>query len=318
MPPMHRRHILTAVLASPAVAQVDFPERPPRIIVPAAAGGSQDSVARLLARFMAAPLGRPIIIENRAGAAGNIGFELVARARPDGLILAAGSDNLSINKALFPGLSFDPVEDFAPVAQATQVPQILVVRADSPSADLAGFLARAGREPLAVATGGNGSLAHLLQALLQELTGRRWSHVPYRGGVPALNDLLAGAVDAMMGNIGAVAEQVGAGMLRGLAVSSPGRVAALPMVPSFSELGLGDAEVVGWHGLVEPRGTPQAVVARLYAALLEALRVPQLRIRLDHLGISPSEAGPEALGQRMADDARRWQLLVSQAGLRPD
>jgi tripartite-type tricarboxylate transporter receptor subunit TctC len=315
---MHRRLILTAVLASPALAQVDFPERPPRIIVPAAAGGSQDSVARLLARFMAAPLGRPIILENRAGAAGNIGFELVARARPDGLILAAGSDNLSINKALFPGLSFDPVEDFAPVAQATQVPQILVVRADSPSADLAGFLARAGCEPLAVATGGNGSLAHLLQALLQELTGRRWSHVPYRGGVPALNDLLAGAVDAMMGNIGAVAEQVGAGMLRGLAVSSPGRVAALPMVPSFSELGLGDAEVVGWHGLVAPRGTPQAVVARLYAAVLEALRVPQLRIRLDHLGISPSEAGPEALGQRMADDARRWQLLVSQAGLRPD
>jgi len=315
---MHRRHILTAVLASPALAQVDFPERPPRIIVPAAAGGSQDSVARLLARFMAAPLGRPIIIENRAGAAGNIGFEFVARARPDGLILAAGSDNLSINKALFPGLSFDPVEDFAPVAQATQVPQILVVRADSPSADLAGFLARAGREPLAVATGGNGSLAHLLQALLQELTGRRWSHVPYRGGAPALNDLLAGAVDAMMGNIGAVAEQVGAGMLRGLAVSSPGRVAALSMVPSFSELGLGDAEVVGWHGLVAPRGTPQAVVARLYAAVLEALRVPQLRIRLDHLGISPSEAGPEALGQRMADDARRWQRLVSQAGLRPD
>jgi len=315
---MHRRHILTAVLASPALAQVDFPERPPRIIVPAAAGGSQDSVARLLARFMAAPLGRPIIIENRAGAAGNIGFELVARARPDGLILAAGSDNLSINKALFPGLSFDPVEDFAPVAQATQVPQILVVRADSPSADLAGFLARAGHEPLAVATGGNGSLAHLLQALLQELTGRRWSHVPYRGGAPALNDLLAGVVHAMMGNIGAVAEQVGAGTLRGLAVSSPGRVAALPMVPSFSELGLGDAEVVGWHGLVAARGTPQAVVARLYAAVLEALRVPQLRIRLDHLGISPSEAGPEALGQRMADDARRWQRLVSQAGLRPD
>jgi len=315
---MQRRHWLTAVLTSPAMAQGDFPQRLPRIVVPAAAGGSQDSVARLLARFMAAPLGRPIIIENRPGAAGNIGFELVARARADGHVLAAGSDNLSINKALFSGLGFDPVEDFAPVAQATIVPQILVVRADSPSDDLAGFLVRAAREPLALATGGNGSLAHLLQALLQELTGRRWSHVPYRGGAPALNDLLAGSVHAMMGNIGAVAEQVRAGLLRGLAVSSPERVAALPMVPSFSELGLADAEVVGWHGLVAPRGTPPAVVARLYMAVLDALRMPELLARLENLGISPSEAGPEALGQRMAADARRWQAVVSQAGLRPD
>jgi tripartite-type tricarboxylate transporter receptor subunit TctC len=290
----------------------------PRIVVPAAAGGSQDSVARLLARFMAAPLGRPIIIENRPGAADNIGFELVARARPDGHVVGAGSDNLSINKALFSGLSFDPVGDFAPVAQVSIVPQILVVRADSPSGDLAGFLARAGREPLALATGGNGSLAHLLQALLQELTGRRWSHVPYRGGAPGLNDLLAGSVHAMMANIGAVAEHIRAGLLRGLAISSPGRVAALPMVPRLSELGLADAEVVGWHGLVAPRGTPAPVVARLYAAALEALRVPEMRARLEYLGISPSEVGPEALGQRMEEDARRWQAVVSQAGLKPD
>jgi tripartite-type tricarboxylate transporter receptor subunit TctC len=315
---MQRRHWLTAVLTSPALAQGDFPQRMPRIVVPAAAGGSQDSVARLLARFMAAPLGRPIIIENRPGAAGNIGFELVARARPDGHVIGAGSDNLSINKALFSGLSFDPVGDFAPVAQVSIVPQILVVRADSPSGDLAGFLARAGREPLALATGGNGSLAHLLQALLQELTGRRWSHVPYRGGAPGLNDLLAGSVHAMMANIGAVAEHIRAGLLRGLAVSSPGRVAALPMVPRLSDLGLADAEVVGWHGLVAPRGTPAPVVARLYAAALEALRVPEMRARLEYLGISPSEVGREALGQRMEEDARRWQAVVSQAGLKPD
>jgi len=315
---MQSRHWLTAVLTSPALAQGDFPQRMPRIVVPAAAGGSQDSVARLLARFMAAPLGRPIIIENRPGAAGNIGFEVVARARPDGHVVGAGSDNLSINKALFSGLSFDPVGDFAPVAQVSIVPQILVVRADSPSGDLAGFLARAGREPLALATGGNGSLAHLLQALLQELTGRRWSHVPYRGGAPGLNDLLAGSVHAMMANIGAVAEHIRAGLLRGLAVSSPGRVAALPMVPRLSELGLADAEVVGWHGLVAPRGTPAPVVARLYAAALEALRVPEMRARLEYLGISPSEVGPEALGQRMEEDARRWQAVVSQAGLKPD
>jgi tripartite-type tricarboxylate transporter receptor subunit TctC len=313
-----RRHLLSALAAPSAMGQAEFPQRALRLIVPVAAGGSQDSVARLLARFMAGPLGQPIIMENRPGAAGNIGFEIVARARPDGYMLGAGSDNLSINKALFPLLGFDPIADFAPIAQATSVPQILVVRGDSPSADLAAFLDRAAREPLALGTGGNGSLAHMLQALLQELTGRRWTHVPYRGGAPAVNDLIAGSIHAMIGNIGAVAEQMQAGLLRGLAVSTPGRVATLPRVPSVTEFGMADAEVMGWHGLVAPRGTPGPVVARLYAAAVEALRLPELRLRLNWLGISPSEAGPEALGRRMAEDAMRWEGVVRRGGLRAD
>ncbi len=299
-------------------AQTYLPARAPRLIVPVAPGGSQDNVARLLARYMAEPLGQAIIVENRPGAAGNLGFEMVARARPDGLLLGAGSDNLSINKALFPQLGFDPVEDLAPVAQATSVPQMLVVRADGPFDDLAAFLDAAGRQPLAMGTGGNGSLAHLLQHLLQGLAGRRWTHVPYRGGAPALNDLLAGSLHAMMGNVGAVAGAVRAGLLRGLAISSPGRAEALPGVPSFTELGLPQAEIMGWHGLVAPRGTPDEIVAVLHAAAVHAIRQPGMRERLAAMGITASEAPPAELGARMRADARRWTALVRHGGLGVD
>jgi tripartite-type tricarboxylate transporter receptor subunit TctC len=320
---MNRRALLQALpfaLSLPrlATAQPGSPDRPLRLIVPVAPGGSQDIVARLLARHMAAPLGQSVVVENHPGAGSNIGYELVARARPDGLVLGAGSDSLSINKALFPRLNFDPVADLAPVAQATQVPQILVVRADSPAEDFSGFLELARRRPLAVGTPGNGSLSHLLQQLVQDEAELAWTHVPYRGGALAVNDLLGGSLQGVMINIGAVTEHVRGGRLRGMAVSSPGRTAALPEVASFAELGMPRAEAVGWHGLVAPRGTAPEVVGRLHAALVQALAVPEVAQRLAALGIEPTDAPPEALGARMVADAERWGAVVRRAGLRPD
>jgi len=313
-------HSLSLALSAPvmASAQPGVAERPIRLIVPVAPGGSQDIVARLLARHMAAPLGQSVVVENHPGAGSNIGYEIVARARPDGLTLGAGSDSLSINKALFPRLGFDPVGDFAPVAQATQVPQILVVRADSPAEGLAGFLDLAKRMPLAVGTPGNGSLSHLLQQVVQDAGEVEWTHVPYRGGALAVNDLLGGALQGVMINIGAVTEHVRAGRLRGIVVSSPLRMAALPEVKTFQESGLAHAEAVGWHGLVAPRGTPAEVVARLHGALVQALAVPEVQQRLAALGIEGTNAAPEALGVRMAADAERWGAVVRRAGLRPD
>ncbi len=293
-------------------------DRVVRLIVPVAPGGSQDIVARLLARHMAAPLGQNIVVENHPGAGSNIGYEIVARARPDGTVLAAGSDSLSINKALFPRLSFDPVGDFAPVAQATQVPQILVVRADSPAHDLAGFLAQARRTPLAVGTPGNGSLSHLLQQVVQDAAEVEWTHVPYRGGALAINDLMGGALQGVMINIGAITEHVRAGRLRGIVVSSPRRTAALPEVKTFQEAGMTHAEAVGWHGLVAPRGTPPETVEKLHAALVRALAVPELQQRLAALGIEPTDAPPAALGARMQADAQRWEAVVRRSGLRAD
>ncbi|WP_353213093.1 tripartite tricarboxylate transporter substrate-binding protein [Rhodovarius sp.] len=313
-------HSLSLTLAAPMVAsaQPGLADRPIRLIVPVAPGGSQDIVARLLARHMAGPLGQSIVVENHPGAGSNIGYEIVARARPDGLTLAAGSDSLSINKALFPRLGFDPVEDFAPVAQATQVPQILVVRADSPAEGLAGFVELAKRQPLAVGTPGNGSLSHLLQQVVQDASEVEWTHVPYRGGALAVNDLMSGALQGVMINIGAVTEHVRAGRLRGIVVSSPQRTPALPQVKTFHESGLAHAEAVGWHGLVAPRGTPADMVARLHAALVQTLAVPELQQRLAALGIESTEAPPEALGARMVSDAQRWGAVVRRAGLRPD
>ncbi|MCU0887442.1 MAG: tripartite tricarboxylate transporter substrate binding protein, partial [Rubritepida sp.] len=316
---MRRRHLLAALpalgLAAPALAQSD---RPIRLIVPVAPGGSQDIVARLLARHLGPVLGQPVVVENHPGAGSNIGYELGARARPDGLTLVAGSDSLSINRGLFRRLSFDPVEDFAPVAQATSVPQILVVKADAPFADLAGFIAAARATPPAVGTPGNGSLAHLLVEVIQQASETRWVHAPYRGGALAVNDLLGGSLQGVMINIGAVTQHVQAGRLRGLAVSTATRAAALPAVPTLAEAGLPGLAVAGWHGIVAPKGTDPAQIARLNAAVAQVLAMPDVAERLAALGIEPVVAPPEALGQRMRADATRWAEVIRRTGMQPD
>ena len=332
---MHRRSLLAllpvaaaALAARPAAAWTSsaraqatpaaWPEHPVRIIVPVAAGGSQDIVARLLARHLIDALGQNVVVENQPGAGSNIGYEHAARSKPDGYTLLAGSDSLSINKALFPQLRFDPVEDFAPVARAVRVPQILVVRADHPARDLEGFLrlARGGR--VAVGTPGNGSLAHLLGEVVQEAAETRWTHVPYRGGALAVNDLLGGSLQGVLINIGAVTDHVRAGRLRGLFVSSGARTAALPEVPTLAEAGMGGAEAVGWHGLVAPLGTDPAIVARVNAATARVLARPDVAERVAALGLEPVDETPEALGALIRADAERWAAVVRRARIQPD
>ncbi len=298
------------------------PSRTIRLIVPVSAGGSQDAVARILSRPVAERLGRPVIVENLPGAAGNIGFHAVARARPDGHTLLAGSDGLSINKALFPSLDFDPVEGFAAVSWVVRVPQLLAVRADRPSwaaeGGFAAFLrdARQRRAPT-VGTTGVGSLAHLLGEEIQEAAGVRWLHVPYRGGAPAVTDLLAGTVDAALLNIGAASAQVRAGALRGLFVSSAVRVAVLPDVPSLVETGPLREAVVGWHGIVAPVGTDPAVLAALDAAVQAALARPEVAARLSALGVEPVSEPPERLAAVIRSDAERWGAVIRRAGIAP-
>jgi tripartite-type tricarboxylate transporter receptor subunit TctC len=315
---MQRRALLAlgpALLATPALAQG---ERPIRLIVPVAPGGSQDIVARLVARHLGPAIGANILVENMPGAGSNIGYEAGARARPDGATLIAGSDSLSINRGLFRQLSFDPVEDFAAVAQVTAVPQILVVRADSPAQNLADFVALSRRRPTAVGTPGNGSLSHLLIEVAQQATETRWTHVPYRGGALAINDLMGGSLQGVMINIGAITEHVRAGRLRGLVVSSPARTAALPEVATFAESGLAHAEAVGWHGLVAPKGTDPAMIRRINAGVSQILTIPEVKERLAGLGIEPVDAPPEALAQRMRADAARWAEVIRRARVEAD
>lgn len=330
---MNRRSLLallpaTAALAAarPAAAwtaraQVKpavWPEHPVRIIVPVATGGSQDIVARLLARHLTDPLGQNIVVENHPGAGSNIGYEQAARSRPDGYTLLAGSDSLSINKALFPRLKFDPVADFAPVARAVRVPQILVVRADHPARTLEDFLRTARSGAVAVGTPGNGSLAHLLGEVVQEAAEARWTHVPYRGGALAVNDLLGGSLQGVLINIGAVTEHVRAGRLRGLFVSSGGRTLALPEVPTLAEAGIRDSEAVGWHGLVAPAGTDPAIVTRVNAETARVLARPDVAERVAALGMEAVNEPPEALGALIRADAERWAAVIRRARIQPD
>ena len=314
-----RRSLLAALLllsTRPALAA--WPERAIRLVVPVAPGGSQDVFARLLARGISERIGQPVTVENRPGAGGNVAYEAVAREKPDGYTLLAGADPLSINPALFVRAGFDAVRDFAPVVEGVRVAQIFVVRADSRIAGLAELVETAAREPVSVGTPGNGSLAHLLLAQLGATSGASFTHVPYRGGAPAVNDLLSGSLGAVAINIGAVAEQVKAGTLRGLVVSSPRRSATLPAVPSFAELGLAELTAVGWHGIVAPAGTGTEVIALLNRAARETLADPVVRTRLASLGLEPVDEPPEALGAKIAADAARWAPVIRALSIRAD
>ena len=319
---MHRRSLLAlgaGLLARPALAQPGaWPtERSIRYVVPVAPGGSQDIVARLFARHLTDALGQNVLVENMPGAGSNIGYEHVSRAKPDGYTLLAGSDSLSINRTLFPKLGFD-VTGFAPVAQGVRVPQILVVRADSPARSFAEFVDLARREPVAVGTPGNGSLAHLLGEQIQGAAEIRWTHVPYKGGALAVNDLLGGTLQGVLINIGAVTDHVRIGRMRGLFVSAGQRTQALPEVPTLAEAGLPGAEAVGWHGIVAPAGTDPAILARVNAALVGVLAKPDVAERVTALGLEPVTAPPEALGRVILADAGRWAEVVRRARIQPD
>ncbi len=316
---MRRRSLLAlapALLARPALA-TGWPERSLRLIVPVAAGGSQDIVARLLARHLTEALGQSVLVENQPGAGSNIGYEAAARAKPDGYTLLAGSDSLSINKALFPRLGFD-VTGFAPVSRSVKVPQIFVVRADHPAKSFAEWIALARRQPMAVGTPGNGSLAHLLGEMVQTAAELRWTHAPYRGGALAVNDLLGGSLQGVMINIGAVTDHVRGGRLRGLAVSPARRTLALPEVPTLAEQGFTGVDVVGWHGLVAPPGTDPALCQRLNAEVSKLLARPDVAERVLALGMEAGPETPAELGALIQADALRWAEVVRRARIEPD
>ncbi len=317
---LRRRSLLAlagaSLLARPALA-AGWPERSLRLIVPVAPGGSQDIVARLLARHLTDALGQSVLVENQPGAGSNIGYEAAARARPDGYTLLAGSDSLSINKALFPRLGFDPL-GFAPVSRSVKVPQIFVVRADHPARSFTEWLGLARRQTLAVGTPGNGSLAHLLGEVVQNASEVRWTHAPYRGGALAVNDLLGGSLQGVMINIGAVTDHVRGGRLRGLAVSPARRTVALPDVPTLQEQGFAGLDVVGWHGLVAPPGTDPVLCRRLNAEVTKLLARPDVAERVAALGMEAGDETPEALGALIHADATRWAEVVRRARIEAD
>ncbi len=311
---------LAAMLAAwPAAQAQDYPSRAVKIIVPFPAGGTADVMPRIFTEWLAKKWGQPVVIENRTGAAGNIGAEAVAKADPDGYtLLAAPPPPLVINHNLYPRLGYDPTE-FVPIVVMGRVPNALVVNAKLPLASVADVIAYAKANPgkLTCATQGNGTTSHLTSELFQLMAGVKFQQVPYRGSAPALTDLVAGTVDLMFDNLGVSLALVRGGQLKLLGVATSNRTAALPDVPTIAET-LPGFESAAWFAIVAPPKTPAAIVDKINADVNEALRERDIRERLAQLSAEPIGGTPQATAAYMREEIERWAKVIKAANVKLD
>ena len=292
-----------------------------RLVVPFTPGGTTDILARALAPRLAQTPGQTVIIDNRPGAGGSLGADLVARADPDGLTLLMGHiGTLAVNVSLYPKLPYDPLRSFAPVAWVARVPNVLVVNASSGITSLKDLIARARANPgkLTYSSGGNGSAAHITFEYLKLRAGIFMSHIPYRGTAPSVTDLLGGQVDATFTGAPALIPHIRSGRLRALAVSSLTRLAALPEVPTVAESGFPGFEADQWYGIVAPAGTPPDLVARLNATINRALASPEVAQQLAVEGALPMRTTPRAFAELIAAEIPRWKEVVRAGNVKPD
>jgi tripartite-type tricarboxylate transporter receptor subunit TctC len=310
---------LVAVAISAASAET-YPARPVRVVVPFAAGGTTDIFARLLADKLSQNLGQQFIVDNRGGAGGNIGTDQVAKAAPDGYTLVMGTVGThAINSYLYARMPYDPLTDFAPVAYAAGVPNLMVVNPKTVKATtVAEFVAEAKASPrkLTMASSGNGTSIHLAGEMFKQATGVDMPHVPYRGSGPAINDLVAGQVDVMFDNLPSCIEQARAGNLRALAVTSGTRSAAIPSAPTLAESGLKDFDATSWFALFAPRGTPPAITGRLNAEVIKILQTEEMKKRFADLGGEIRLMSPDELMAYVRNEHAKWSAAVKAANVR--
>jgi tripartite-type tricarboxylate transporter receptor subunit TctC len=298
-----------------------YPERPVHLIVPFPPGGGADNLARLIMPRVAQALGQPIVIENKAGAGGNIGAEFVARAVPDGYTLLYGTNGThAINASLYRNLRFDPVKDFAPVSRMTEIAAILIVNPELPVASTAELIAYARAHPgkLNFASAGNGTTSHLAGELFKTQAGIDIVHVPYRGGALAMTDLIGGQVQLMIEVMPSAYPQAREGKVRALAVSTPRRFPGAPDIPTIAESGLPGFEASAWDGIFAPAGTPSAIVDRLNAAIRQALDDPEVVATLRLRGAQPVPGTSDAFAAFIASSAEKWALAVRASGAKID
>lgn len=313
-------------IANPVWADSPWPTRPVRIVVPFAPGGTTDLLARALAPELSRVLGQPFVVENRAGAGGNVGAELVARAAPDGYTLLMGTVGThGINRALYDRLPYDPVKDFTPVTLVAGVPNVMVMNAErarslgiSTVADFIRY-ARAHPGQLNMASSGNGTSIHLAGELFKSMSGCYMVHFPYRGSGPALLDLVAGNMDVMFDNLPSALPQIKAGKLKALAVTSAQRSSALPELPTLEEAGpLKGYEASSWFGLLAPSGAPVEVVARLQQEVARALNSPAIKERLLAQGAMPIGNTPPEFARLIDAELLKWAQVVKASGAKVD
>jgi tripartite-type tricarboxylate transporter receptor subunit TctC len=307
-----------ALAALSAYAQ-EYPARAVRIIVPFPAGGTADLMPRVFAEKLAQKWGQPFTVENRAGAAGNIGAEAVYRAEPDGYtLLSAPPPPYVINPVLYPKLAFDPTQ-FVPVSIMGAVPNGAIVNPRVPVNSLPELIAYAKANPgkLNYASQGSGTTSHLTAELFKSMAGLSIQHVPYKGTAPALTDLVGGQVELMFDNLGVSLPQVRAGKLKILGVATERRVTALPNVPAIAETLPGFVSIA-WFGIALPPKSPQALAERLSAAIAEAVRLPEVQKRLTELSAEPIAGTPAQMAAFMREDAERWRKVIVSAGVKVD
>ena len=318
-----QRAAFFAVLALTAVgapAQT-YPTKPIRLVVPFPAGGTTDILAREVGQTLSASLGQPVVIDNRPGAAGNIGSELVAKSAPDGYTLLMGTVGThAINPSLYARLPYDHVADFAPVILVARVPNVLEVTPSLPVYSVADLIKLAKQSPgrINFASSGSGTSIHLSGELFKTMAGVDMTHVPYKGSAPALTDLIGGQVQVMFDNLPSSLPQIKAGKLRAIAVTSTQRAPALPDVPTIAESGLPGFEATSWFGVVAPAGTPPAIVARLNADVNQWLQTPDAKEKLLAQGAAAAGGSPEQFAAYIRAETEKWAKVVKASGAKVD
>jgi tripartite-type tricarboxylate transporter receptor subunit TctC len=315
-----QRRVLIASLGAAALAthpalraQGGFPQRPITLVVPSAPGGTTDFTARLIADSLSRALGQPVIVDNKAGGAGNIGNQFVAKSRPDGHTLLVAYSGYQVgNPHLFPNAGWDPIKDFTPVAMLTRAPQVIVTKAGLQANTLAELVALAKANPgrLNYASSGNGSIQHVAGELFKQLTGTFITHIPYRGAGPAVQDLIGGQVDLFITTPASVVQHVKAGKLKALAVSSNARLAALPQVPTAVEAGLKGFTLDSWFALYGPAGLPAEVVQTLSAEVGKILTLPETRRKAEESGTSVEVMSPTQLAEFTRKELDYWGKVI--------
>jgi tripartite-type tricarboxylate transporter receptor subunit TctC len=310
-----------ALCGLPVLAQTSWPTKPVRIVVPFPPGGATDIVGRAIGERLQAALGQPFVVENKAGASGNLGVGEVARAPADGYTLVVGApQTLTINPLLFANLPFDPQKDLEPIVVVASVPNVLLVTnrlpVRTPQELVAHAKANVGR--LNYGSSSIGGTPHLSSELFKSMTGTFIVHVPYKGSSPALQDLIGGQIDLMVDNLPAALPHIKAGTVRALAVTTLKRSAALPELPTLDESGLKGFDSQGWFSLLAPARTPKAVLERLNTEVNRILTVPEFRQRLASVGAEPVGGSIDDMRQRMRDETERWRKVIRFAGIKAE
>jgi tripartite-type tricarboxylate transporter receptor subunit TctC len=310
---------LLSLLLGTAEAQ-DYPSKPIRLVIPFGPGSLADAVPRLIQPALEASLGQRLVIEHRPGAGGNLGAQAVVSAPPDGYtLMMAATNNLVINQFVFRDMKFDPLKDLAPVSLIVEVPLILQTHPALPATTLREFIGHAKANPgkLNYASPSTGTLPHLAMEIFARSAGLSLVHVPFKGGAPAMNALIANDVQAMLIGYATTASQVKGGLVRPIAVASGKRLAALPQVPTFGQAGFPDLQAAvpgNWWGMVAPKGTSAAVIQRLARDIRAALADPAIRKRYEDLGLTPIGSTPEAFAADLPEQARKWRSVLQQIG----